>query len=297
MSTVHVLGNPTAGRGHAARVLADVVTEVRRRGDRAVLLEATSRADALNTLRRAVDDGAERVVLVGGDGLAHLAVQAIATTKVVLGMVPVGTGNDFARALGIHRRNLTDAVGRALSEPTSIDAIRTNHGWVASVATLGFAATVNERANALRFPRGAARYTVATMRELPTLTPTPLHIELDGVGFDVDATMVAIANTRFFGGGMAICPDADPRDGRLDVLVVESVSRATLLRFFPRVFRGTHVSHPRVRMLTGRELRIEHRAPLARDAGLWGDGEPMGPLPTHVEVVPEALHIAGVAQL
>jgi len=297
MSTVHVLGNPTAGRGHAARVLADVTAEVRRRGDRPELLEATTRDAALATLRRAVDDGAERVVLVGGDGLAHLAVQAIAATKVVLGMVPMGTGNDFARALGIHRRDLADAVGRALSEPTSIDAMRTNHGWCASVATLGFSALVNERANALRFPRGSARYTVATVREIPALTPTPLHIEIDGEAIDVDTTLLAIANTPYFGGGMAICPAADPRDGRLDVAIVEAVGRATLLRFFPRVFRGTHVTHPRVRMLTGRELRIERRDTTGRDAGLWGDGEPMGPLPTHIEVVPDALHIAGVAQL
>jgi diacylglycerol kinase (ATP) len=294
MSLVHVLGNPAAGGGRGARAIDAVVAAARAHGHDVVELDATTRADALERAHGAVTDGATRLVLVGGDGLVHLALQAVASTKVVLGLVPVGTGNDFARALGCTGRPLDVTVERALAEPIAIDALRTTHGWVASVATLGFSAAVNARANGLRRPRGRARYTIATLLELPRLRPLPLRVTVDDTTHDVDATLLAIANTAYFGGGMAICPDARPTDGQIELAIVDAVGRATLLRFFPRVFRGTHVTHPAVTMLSGRTIRIAPRGPRStvRDVGLWGDGEPVGPIPCEIEVVPGALHIA-----
>ena len=296
MSMVHVLANPTAGRGHGPDTLTSITNALRALGADPVLVDAPTRASVVGVVQRAVDDGATRLVVVGGDGLVHLAAQVLASTKVALGLVPVGTGNDFARALQIPTGR-ERAIEHALGEPVAIDAMRTNHGWIASVGTIGFSAAVNARANRLRHPRGRARYTIATLRELPALRPLPVRITVDGAVRECELALAAIANTRFFGGGMAVCPHADPTDGHLDVALVGAVGRATLLRFLPRVFRGTHTSHPAVTMLTGRRIRIEltdEGGRVARDAGLWGDGESVGALPVDIEVVPQALHVAGV---
>lgn len=310
MSTVHVLANPAA-RGRGPHIVDHVLEAIRRTDADAVLLNAPSRDAALDSIRRAVDEGASRLILVGGDGLVHLATQVLANTKTVLGVVPFGTGNDFARAFDLCGHDVAVAVANALAEPVAIDAIRTTHGWIASVAGVGFSAVVNARANRLPHPRGRGRYTLATLLELPRLRALPLRLTIDGEVREVEVTMAVAANSAYFGGGMAICPQADPLDGRLDILLVGAVGRATLLRFFPRVFRGTHVTHPAVTMLSARRLRIEtldakpsstkasstspkSTSPKSTSTDLWGDGENVGPLPLDLEVVPAALHLAGV---
>jgi diacylglycerol kinase (ATP) len=123
-------------------------------------------------------------------------------------------------------------------------------------------------------------------------------VDVDGTTHEVEASLLAIANTAYFGGGMAVCPSATPTDGRLDVAVVGAVGRLRLLRFFPQVFSGRHVTNPAVTMWSATRLRIETiddepaATPDARD-GVWGDGEPLGPLPIDIEVVPAALQVAG----
>jgi diacylglycerol kinase (ATP) len=289
MSTVQVLGNPRAGASGAATI-REVTAVLRAAGADPVVLEA-----AAASLHDAVRAGVRRIVVVGGDGLVHLAVQAAAGTDVVLGIVPFGTGNDFARALGTHELTVGAAAARALEPPVGFDAMRTTHGWAVSVATVGFSATVNARANDLRWPRGSTRYTLATVLEIPKLRAVPLEITLDGVKTQHDVSLVAVANTAYFGGGMAICPDADPHDGELDLAIIGSVSRTTLLRVFPRVFRGTHVRHPAVTMLRGRHLHLTRRD-RERTSALRGDGEALGTLPVDIELVPDALQIAGGAR-
>jgi diacylglycerol kinase (ATP) len=293
MADVHVLGNPTAGGGRAEPAIAEVVGAMRSRGHEVTLLRAAAREDVVDVVDAAVESGATRVVIVGGDGLAHLVTQAVAGRGVTLGLVPVGTGNDLARGLGLPLDDVAAAVDRALAAPVAIDALRTSHGWVASVASIGFSAAVNARANRLRWPRGSARYTLATLLELPSLSPCRVRIEVDGTAHEDAVSLLAIANTSFFGGGMAICPQATPTDGQVDLAVVAAVGRATLLRFFPRVFSGRHVTHPAVTMLRGAKVRIEA---LGEDRhGLWGDGEPVGALPVDIEVVRGALSVAGAS--
>ena len=285
MTRVHVLGNPAA-RGGTDR-LDEVLDALRRRGVDAVALLADSPEDAAASATAAVAGGASRLICVGGDGSVHLAVGAVAGSGTVLGIVPLGTGNDFARALGLIDGDLDTQVERALADPVAIDAIRTDHGWVATVATLGFSGDVTARANALSWPRGQMRYSVATLLQLPRLRTVPLDVTVDGERVDGDATLLAVGNTTFFGGGMRICPGTGPDDGRLQLVVIGDVSRRTFLRVFPRVFSGRHVDHPDVTATIGRVVTIDGTA------DVWADGELLGPLPITLEVVPGALQIAG----
>lgn len=287
MATVHVLGNPAArgGTGDVEKLL----DRLRTNGNDAVLLEAPSAAAAEHDVRDSVAAGASRVIAVGGDGLVRIALQAVAETDVVLGIVPQGTGNDFARALGLLDGTLDDHVERALRPGVAVDAMRTDRGWVASVATMGFAGDVTARANGLRRPRGAQRYTVATILQMPRLRRLRATVTVDGIAHDADTTMLSIGNTAYFGGGMRICPDVTPTDGRLQVVVIGAVGRGTFLRVFPRVFRGGHVRHPDVQVYTGRSVTVAS----PDEVLMWADGDELGALPVTCEAVAGAVQVAG----
>lgn len=279
IETAHVVGN---------RARPDLVDHIVRAGCRPVLLDARSRDETRTEVRRVVAQGATRVVVLGGDGIVHDVIQELAGTRVVLGIVPLGTGNDTARAFGLPLRDARAAMDRALEPGRPVDLIRTPHGYVASVVTSGFSARVNERANQLARPKGSLKYTLATLTLLPSLRSERVTITVDGVAGVYDSTLVAIANTRYFGGGMAICPSADPTDGQIDVAVVGKLSRAALLRFFPSVFSGRHARNKRVTFLRGAVVTIEG------GGAVMGDGEPLGPMPCRCEIVPSALLIASL---
>ena len=285
MATVHVLGNPAArgGTGDVERV----VDQLRAGHHEVVTLEATSALASQAVAADAVAGGAGRIVAVGGDGLVRIALDAVAETGTVLGIVPQGTGNDFARALGLLDGSLDDHVRRAMADGHPVDAMRTDHGWVASVATMGFSGDVTARANGLRWPRGSQRYTVATILQLPRLRHLQATVEVDGVVHAADTTLLSVGNTAFFGGGMRICPDARPDDGLLHVVVIGAVGKATFLRVFPAVFAGRHVRHPAVSVYTGRRVTVT-----GADT-MWADGDELGPLPVTCEVVPGAVRVAG----
>jgi diacylglycerol kinase (ATP) len=291
VTEVQVLGNPAArgGTGDVERV----VDEIRAGGRRATMLRAESAEASAAEARAAVEAGHDRLVVVGGDGLVRIAVYAVAETGIALGIVPQGTGNDFARALGLLEGGLGDHVTRALAEPVPVDAMRTNHGWVASVATVGFSGDVTARANGLAWPRGQQRYTVATVLQMPRLRTIHAHVVVDGTAHDAATTMLSVGNTAYFGGGMRICPDAEPADGLLQVVVIGDVGRGTFLRVFPRVFRGGHVRHPAVATYRGTEVVVEASDPEAPVVEMWADGDLLGPLPVTCEVVPGALRVAG----
>lgn len=286
--TAHLLLGPDAGRGRAGGALDTVAEEAAAAGVELIDITGVDAAASEAAARAVVADGAERLLVVGGDGLVHIGLQAVAETETALGVVPVGTGNDFARGVtGLEEQVVRDAVRTALGPASALDAIRTDAGWVASVATAGFSGDVNGRANRLRFPRGPSRYTVATVAELPGLRTHDVAITADEDAYDGPATLIAVANTAWFGGGMQICPDARPDDGLLDITIVADVGRIELLRFFRLVFSGRHLSHPKVHTLRGRVVTVE-----VDDLDVWGDGELLGPAVDRLEAVPGALRLA-----
>ena len=230
---------------------------------------------------------AERVVVVGGDGMVHLAANALAGSSTVLGIVTAGTGNDAAEALGLPRE-IDAACGAALADPQPIDLLETDGGLGVTVATAGFSVAVNERADAMRWLRGSIKYTAATLVELPRMRPHRIALSLDGAVHEIEANLVAVANTAYFGGGMKIAPDADPTDGLLDVVVIGPATRAAFVALLPTVFSGRHVKSAYVKTYRVQVVKLDD-ATLA----LRADGEPIGQLPTVISARPRSLLVAG----
>ena len=286
-STVHLVANPAARAGRAADEIAGISARLGSLGADVTEVIGSDADETAALVDEAVAAGAERVVVLGGDGLVHLAVQSIAQSPTVLGVIPSGTGNDFAGALGLSDE-ATVAVEAALGEPSQVDLMRIGNRWGASVATAGFSVAVNERANGMRFPRGGSRYTIATLLELPRMTAAGYQLDIDDDEQNVVASLITIANTSDFGGGMRISPDASPADGLLDVTVVGDVGRIELLTWFRKVFDGSHLDHPKVSTFRGRAVTV------TADAHIWADGEPVTPAPVTIEAVPGALLLAGV---
>jgi diacylglycerol kinase (ATP) len=289
---VAVLVSAVAGRGRAQSSSAAVLDALRVGGLNPHVLPATTGADAERQAGEAVAAGTGAVVAVGGDGAAHAAVQAVAGTTTPLAVVPAGTGNDLALALGIPRDPVTAA--RAVAEDLTagssrtIDAGRTGDRWWATVLCCGFDSAVTDRANRLRWPKGRRRYDVAILAELAALRPREVELVLDGERQTVPVTLVAVGNTCWYGGGMKVCPGADPSDGLFDVTVVGPLTRLELVRQRPKLTAGTHIENAAVTV--HRAARVELTSP---GVTTYADGEPVAPLPAVAECVPGALRIVG----
>ena len=286
--------NPSAGRGRTRKLLprlsdafehADLDVEVRVSQDL---------HDARATAREALDAG-NGIVACGGDGLVSEFAGLAAETGGLLGIIPTGAGNDLARHLGIDHRKPLDAVrvlergrvglvdlGRAEADGAS--------AWFTTVANTGFDSEANRWANTVQWASGTTLYVLAVLRTLATYRPHRFRLTVDGTGEDMEAWLVAVGNARCYAGGMMITPGAELDDGLLDVCVVGPVSRPGFLRSFPKVFRGTHVSHPAVEMRRGKEVRIESLDP-SLPIELYGSGERIGPLPARLEAVAGAVRV------
>ncbi len=280
---IHLLTNPTAAN-RRARSLRKVIDTADDLGFETEVLTAREPSGIADVIRQAAAE-IERLVIVGGDGLVHHALGAVVDLSLTVGLIPNGTGNDFARALDLdgshHHRHAF------VGEPRSLDVIASDdQRWAASIVTAGFSGRVNARANPMRFPPGQAKYTVASFIEAARLEPIPLTIRTETTELSLDSAFFAVANTRYFGGGMAICPEADPTDGLLDITVVGDVAASALLRVLPLVFVGRHVNHPAVTTLRAPWVEIETSEPL------WADGEPFGSAPVRLEAKANALRIA-----
>jgi len=284
---IAVLSNPTSGKGRGARARALTLARLRQAGVHVRDLAGADADESAALARASVADGVDALVAVGGDGLVHAAVQAVAGTGVPLGIVPAGTGNDAARALAIAPRDPAAAVDRVLGGRTRVvDLARSGATYYSTVLCAGFDAIVNERANTMTWPRGQMRYNLATVAELRTFRPLSYVLDLDGEVLRTDAMLVAVGNGPSFGGGLRITEGASLDDGLLDVVVIKPLSKAALVRTYPKLFRGTHVTHPQY------ERHLVRRVTIAAPGIVtYADGERFGPLPLTVECAPGALTV------
>lgn len=278
--------NPVAGQGKGATVGTYVAGWLTQRKIPYTLItgkSSTSLADQLGNFLEKRSD-CEGVIAVGGDGLLHLVLQKIVPAQIPLALIPAGTGNDFVRTLGWSLDSFDEHLECVTTtKPTPIDLGLVDGEWFGAILSTGFDSVVNEKANGLSWPKGAMKYNAAIAIELPRFRPRHYEIFLDDQTLSTEAMLIAVSNGRSYGGGMLVCPDANICDGLFDVMILRPVSKVEFLKVFPRVFTGTHVSHPAVEILRSKSVRIESKAVA------YADGERIGQLPVSAECIPGAL--------
>jgi YegS/Rv2252/BmrU family lipid kinase len=280
--------NPHAGRGRGQRVAEELAHRLERRKFAAKVVRTSAPREATGIARTAASSGA-LVVAVGGDGTAHEVVNGLAGTEAVFGLVPVGSGNDLASALGIPNR-LEPALDVLVSgRDARIDLGRFDDHWFANSLGLGFEAQVTIESRSVTRLKGFPAYLWAVLKALRGLRCPELAIRADEVEYQGRRLLVSIGNGPRVGGGFLLTPDAQPDDGILDVCLVEALSRWQVLRTLPRAMSGTHLDHPAVCLTHARLLEITSREGFPFHA----DGEVIDTncRELRVAIVPSALRV------
>ncbi len=288
--SVVVIANPTAGRGKAGKLIGKVDEILRSLGVEHSVKVSESAADMERLAREAGGSGAEIVAALGGDGSVGLVANGLLGTGAALAVLPGGTADDFAKS--VMGTGKLEEAARMLAVPDirSIDVVRVTAGaqvrHYVAVAGAGFDSEVNETANAMKIGLGSTgTYVAAVLKTLKRFVPARYEFTVDGQEFELEAMLAVVGNSQQYGGGMRVCPQASVVDGLMDLVIVEALSRGAFLRAFPRVFKGSHLSHPKVRMMNAKSVKIEAN----RKIQVYADGERVGSLPAIFEVLPGAL--------
>ncbi len=294
---VALLLNPAARAGSHADAATEAAERLRGHGVQTAIISGGSAAQSTGLLRAAIALAPDAVIVAGGDGTVHLAIQQLAGTGIPLGVIPAGTGNDFAAMLGLRELDAAAAADTIIAGRTrQIDLARVTRedgstSFFGTVLASGFDSKVNDRANAMTWPRGHSRYNLAILAEFLTLAGIDYDVDLDLADgtrerLSGELVMATIGNGRTYGGGIPICPEADPADGLLDVVLVRPAGRLRLLRLLPKVYAGTHAGVPEVSMHRVRSVRLA-----AAGVTAYADGDPVGALPLTIDVAPGALTV------
>lgn len=294
MTRFGVILNPTSGKGKGATLGPEFVSELTARGILVTDLSGTSFSEAMEHGRLAIAEGSiDALAVAGGDGMVHLGVNLCAGTKVPLAIMPCGTGNDAAMTLGIPLNDPAKAAELAVAKVGSPETVDLGLGvtgnrrfYFFNSASAGFDAIVNRRANRWKYPKGPSRYTLAMLYELVTFNSLKYRAKIDGKSRDLDGMLCAVANGPSYGGGMLVAPQATVKDGLLDLFIVHKISKLELIKVFPKVFTGQHVSHPAVEIIRCEEVTL-----LSEGVPVYADGEPVGVLPMTVSVAPKSLKV------
>lgn len=308
LKRIALLTNPHAGKGGAALAAEIARDRFADHGIDVVSIQGASAQGARELAGRMIaEEGIDALVVCGGDGLINLALQEQAGSGVPLGIIPAGTGNDHAREYGIstHPRRAADVIARGFTTTTDLGVMRAVSGkgedredagrehWFGTIACAGFDSLVSDRTNRISWPRGQMRYNISIVAEFLNFHSIPTRLVLDPETpeekiIEENMTLVAMGNTRSYGGGMMICPDADHHDGILDITVLERMGRAKAATKFIKIFDGSFVEEKGVNTYQAKKIRIEMTDRNGTQINGYADGDCFAPLPMEVEVVPGA---------
>jgi diacylglycerol kinase (ATP) len=304
--TIGVITNPTSGSGRGLRWGIEARAALAARGLKVRDLSHgswSSAFDAAMKARRHLD----ALVVVGGDGMVHLGAQICAEQRhLPLGIIAAGSGNDAAHSYGLPIHNIEAAADRIYEglqgDVSFVDLGKvTGHGvgepgdprYFTCVLSAGLDAAVAAYARTITWPRGPMKYKFATFREVPRFHPYGVKVTADGKRWQGACTLVAVANSTVFGGGLIISPNSKINDGLFELVTAEDVSRAGVLKLFPKLKDGSHVKDPRITITSVKEVTIEQSIDGAKLPAAFADGELVGPAPLHVRIAPRALRVLG----
>ncbi len=287
--------NPRAGRGRGRRHARRLRRYLERSGLAFRASFSRAAGDVECQARRACEEGCRHVVVVGGDGTVHEAVNGIlsAGTGAALGLIPLGTGNDFAKAVGlpIAWRSACDRVVEAIGRPPRhIDAARCNDFYFANGIGIGFDAMVTVASERLKWLPGSVAYVVALVEAMVAGIPrTRARITIDDETLEQEMSLAVVCNGQYIGGVFHIAPRALNDDGLLQLVLAEGVNRRQVLRLAPRVVRGTHEGAREARFIDGRRFLIQTEQPLPVEAD--GEVRYRDARRVEIEVLPGALAV------
>lgn len=294
MTKIAVILNPTSGRGRGESQretihrLMDSAATASPHPVEWEIFRTYARGDATHLAKHASDEGADIVVAAGGDGTCGEVVNGIAGGQAAFGVIPVGTGNDFARTIGVFGE-LETAIDILFSDHSRmVDLGKIGDRWFLNVAGCGFDAKVAERVNrGYRHLNDSMAYIAGVLQTLISFKSPHFKLTMDGSTYESDGMLCTIANAPSYGGGMRVAPQAEIDDGVLDICFLKHAGRIEFLRAFPKVFKGEHVTHPKVRMFHAKRGRVETIPPMP----ILVDGEVIGETPVDFEIKPHIIKV------
>jgi YegS/Rv2252/BmrU family lipid kinase len=281
-----LLVNPAAAGGRALKALPEVHRTLDGLGARHRTVTTRSIDHAYDEALTAVAEG-ETVVALGGDGLLRPLAGALKGTGSALAIVPCGRGNDLARMLGVPTDPAEAARVAVRSEEQLIDVANVEGTPYMGVASFGFDSDANRIANEAKLVKGNGVYLYSALRALAAWKAARFSVIVDGERHEFTGCTVAVGNSRVYGGGMYVLPDAEIDDGKLDVMFVKDASKLRLLALLPRVFNGSHGSSDLVEFLRGEEIEVSSDRPFA----IYADGDPIGATPAIMRVERRCLRV------
>ena len=281
-----LLVNPAAAGGKALRALPEVHAALDRLGAPHRTVTTRSIEHAGEEALRAAEDG-ETVAAIGGDGLLRPLASALKNRESAVALIPCGRGNDLARVLDIPR-DVNEATRIAVEgEEQLLDVASVDGTPYMGIASLGFDSEANRIANEAKLVRGDAVYVYAALRALAAWRPAAFSVKVDGRRIEARGYSVAVGNSRSYGGGLLLLPQAKLDDGKLDVFISKETSKLTFLRAIPKVFRGAHLDSPHVETARGDVVEVSSDRPFV----VYADGDPIGATPATMRVERRCLRV------
>jgi YegS/Rv2252/BmrU family lipid kinase len=285
-----LLVNPHSAGGKTMKLLPEVERELRRRQVQYRMVRTESLEHGVDEGRRAADDG-EIPVVMSGDGLVGQVGGALAGTGTPMGILPGGRGNDLGRVLRIPSEPASAVAVLADGHEREIDVGVVNDRRFLCIASLGFDSEANRVANEARFIKGNLVYAYAALRTLAAWKPHTFTVTVDGERTECFGYSVAVANSRAYGGGMFVAPNAELDDGLLDVVLTAHSGKLQFLKSLPQVFKGTQIDNDEITLLRGAEVEVT----ADEDFAIYADGEHLTDLPAKLRLLPRALKVIAPA--
>jgi YegS/Rv2252/BmrU family lipid kinase len=283
---VCLIVNPHAGGGRAMRLLPGVESALRSMG-RSFRVEPTASMEHARELARGARDAGEIIAAMGGDGITGAVAGELRDGSGLMAVLPGGRGNDFARKLGIPHDPVAACELLEHGRERRVDLADAGDVAFLGILSAGLDSDVNRIANETRLPLGTNVYVYGALRALAVWKHAGWAVTVDGEEIEFSGYSVAVSNSGVFGGGMYLVPDASLDDGLLDVVLIAAHGKVNYLRGLQRVFKGTHLDDPALKLLRGREITFRADRPFTA----YADGDPVAPLPLTVRALPGALRV------